>query len=70
MLLHDQDDTFSCSGASPIRHRFLMDAGSSLEGSDGGEEEDKERRDGMRDLPDHCGNTVRNRTKVNGGNDS
>jgi hypothetical protein len=33
-----------------------MDAGSSLEGSDGDEEEDKERRDDARDLPDHRGN--------------
>ena len=56
MLLHDQDDAFSCGGASPIRHRFSMDAGSSLEGSDGDEEEDKERRDDARDLPDHRGN--------------
>ena len=70
MLLHDQDDAFSCGGASPIRHRFSMDAGSSLEGSDGGEEEDKERRDGARDFPDHRGNTVRNCTEVDGGNDS
>ena len=56
MLLHDQVDAFSCGGASPIRHRFSMDAGSSLEGSDGDEEEDKERRDDARDLPDHRGN--------------
>ena len=70
MLLHDQGDAFGCGGTSPIRHRFLMDACSSLEGSNGGKEEDKERRVGARDLPDHLGNTVRNRTKVDGGNDS